>query len=161
MSQGPRIVFTRFLSGDSPKLVPWVAHLRHVMPGAPQVGAVVDVGEGAIVWQLVSANNRHLARSVAIHSNFEDAAASARAVIAAGADLLVELVSQPNRGSYGWFALDGDAPVMSCSRWYLTPRDRRHSIALALRSLDQAELHSGVRLVHQALRETAPEPYLA
>ena len=156
MSPGPRIVFTRFLSGDSPKLVPWVAHVRQVTGSTDESAEIED---NAIVWQLVSANNRHLARSVAIHASFEDAAASARAIVAASSALAVELVSQPTRGSYGWFAAHHGVPVMLCSRWYLTPRDRRHSIALALRSLDEAELHEGVRLVHPSLTE--PEPFLA
>lgn len=156
MSQSPRIVFTRFLSGDSPKLAPWSAHVRQVVPGP--AASAPDTGDGVIVWQLVSANNRHLARSAAIHGSFADAADSARAVIASSGSLGVELVSQPSRGSYGWYALDESTPVMLCARWYLTPRDRAHAVALALRSLDEAELHPGVRLVHQVERDGAPEP---
>lgn len=155
MSPGPRIVFTRFPTGDSSRLAPWTAHLGQVVAGVGPAAAV-DSGDGVIVWQLVSANNRHLARSVAIHGSFTDATANARDVIASSSGLSVELVSQPTRGSYGWYALDGDTPVMLCARWYLTPRDRRHSITLALRSLDEAELHPGVRLVPRT--EGVPEP---
>ncbi|CAN5353141.1 hypothetical protein BH09ACT5_BH09ACT5_18540 [soil metagenome] len=161
MSPGPRIVFTRFLTGDSPKLVPWVEHARQVTARTAEAGASLGPEASPIVWQLVSGNNRHLARSVAIHSSFEDAAASARGIIAARADLLVELVSQPTRGSYGWYAADGGAPVMLCARWYVTPRDRRHSLALALRCLDEAELDPGVRVVYPAPKESAPELFLA
>ncbi len=161
MSPGPRIVFTRFISGDSPKLTPWIAHLRQVVAGAPTPVTDVDADEGAIVWQLVSANNRHLARSAAIHASFAEAETSARAIIAAAPTLDVEFVSQPSRGSYGWFVVDHAEPVMLCARWYVTPRDRRQSIELALRSLDEAEVHEGVRLVHHALKEGAPEPFLA
>jgi len=160
MSPGPRIVFTRFVTGDSPKLTPWMAHLRQVVAVADPV-ASVDADEGAIVWQLVSANNRHLARSAAIHASFAEATASARAIIAAAPELVVELVSQPSRGAYGWFAADGAVPVMVCARWYVTPRDRRHSVELALRSLDEAEVHAGVRHVHHAPKEGAPEALLA
>ena len=145
---GPRIVFSRFLSANSPKLSPWVAHMDQVIVGMPVV-AHPDGADGVTVWHLVSANNRHLARSVELHGSFAEAEASARGVIASRADLVVEPVSQASRGSYGWYALRDDVPVMVCARWYLTPRDQRQSIALALRSLDEAELHAGVRLVHQ------------
>jgi hypothetical protein len=154
-------VFTRVLSGDSPKLVPWVAHARQVTARTVEPEASGDPAVSPIVWQLVSGNNRHLARSVAIHESFEDAAASARGIIAARAELLIELVSQPTRGSYGWFAAEAGVPVMLCARWYVTPRDRRHSLALALRCLDEAELDPGVRVVHPAPKESAPELFLA
>lgn len=161
MSHGPRIVFTRFLSGDSPKLVPWVAHVRQVTAGRAGETASADLADTAIVWQLVSANNRHLARSVAVHPSFEAAVESARGIVAASDDLEVELVSQPSRGSYGWFATSDEGPVLSCARWYVTPRDRQHSISLALKALRDAELQPGVRHVHHAHEESAPELSLA
>lgn len=161
MSQGPRIVFTRFTSGDSPKLTPWVAHLRGVIADAPPPLADLDADEGAIVWQLVSANNRHLGRSAAIHATFTEAMESALAAIASAKNLEVDHVSQATRGSYGWFASHEKKPAMLCARWYMTSRDRLHSVELALRSLDEAEVHAGVRLVHHALKEGAVEPLLA
>jgi hypothetical protein len=154
---GPRIVFSRFLSVDSPKLSPWTAHRNQVIPGIPAPNTHLDLGDGVVVWQLVSANNRPLARSVALHGSFHDADDDARGVVFARANLASELVSQPSRGSYGWYTLDGDRPVMVCARWYLTPRDRAHSIALALRSLGDAQLHPGVRLIHQSTRGGAVE----
>lgn len=150
MSVGPRIVFVRFIDGDSPKLAPWIAHVARVLgpifrrqPSAKE--------EGLLVWQLVSGNNRQLARSVAVHDSFESATASARAVVESGMRLSVEAVSEAGRGVYGWYAsLDGD-PVMTCARWYVNDRDRRNSIDLALKSVAVATLHSGSRLTDPAL----------
>lgn len=149
MSVGPRVVFVRFLTSESPKLNPWVSHSDRVLKSTT-VSAVGADGD-AVVWQLVSANNRQLARGAAVHRSFESAHESALAVVAAGDALAVSLVSEQGRGVYGWFAsLDGE-PAMTCSRWYLTDRDRRYSIDIAMRSIVTATLHSGARLTDPAL----------
>ena len=150
MSVGPRVVFVRFISGDSPKLSPWLAHVARVLGSAfrPQPSRS---DEGLLVWQLVSGNNRQLARSVAVYSTFEQATADAARLVERGTELIVELVSEAGRGVYGWYAsLDGE-PVMTCARWYVTDRDRRHSIELALKSVSVAVLHTGARLTDPAL----------
>ena len=145
MSVGPRIVFVRFIDGDSPKLTPWVAHVARVLGPIFRRQPSAQDG-GLLVWQLVSGNNRQLARSVAIHDSFEAASASARAIVESGMSLSVESVSEAGRGVYGWYAsLNGD-PVMTCARWYVNDRDRRNSIELALKSVAAATLHSGSRL---------------
>jgi hypothetical protein len=153
MSVGPRIVFTRFVTGETPKLRPWREHYRRVVGADPHVADphVDGVVETAVVWNLVSANNRALARSAGVHPNFEDAVAGARAAVSAGSMLDVVLVSEQRRGVFGWYlALVGD-PVMTCARWYVTERDRRHAIDLALTSLAIATLHPGSRLMDPAL----------
>lgn len=148
MSLGPRVVFMRFLDDESPKLTPWIEHASSVMgvraaaPSAPASNA----DEGRSVWQLVSANNRQLARGVGIHSSFEGARQHAERVVEWGSRLVVEHVSESRRGVYGWFATLDDVPVMTCARWYLTDRDRRHSSDLAARSITAANLLSGSRL---------------
>lgn len=149
MSAGPRIVFLRFATASSPKLTPWVGHSELVIG----VAAEVPLGPptGTVVWQLVSANNRQLARGAEVHDTFEQARANAARVVERHADLEVDLVSEGRRGVYGWLArLDGE-PVITCSRWYVNDRDRRHSIELARRSLAIAVLHSGARLNDPAL----------
>ena len=149
MSVGPRVVFVRFLTSESPKLNPWVSHSARVLGAAP-APAVTAEGD-VVVWQLVSANNRQLARGASVHRSFESAHESALAVVAAGESLSVSLVSEAGRGVYGWYAsLDGE-PAMTCSRWYLTDRDRRYSIDIAMRSVAVASLHSGARLTDPAL----------
>ncbi len=154
MSVGPRVVFVRFVASDSPKLTPWLGHLQrvlgsrvaHASPGEP-----LPVTESLLVWQLVSANNRQLARSVEVRDTFEVATADAREVIESSNTLQVELVSEAGRGVYGWYASIDDTPVMTCARWYLTDRDRRHSIELALRAIAIATLRPGARLTDPAL----------
>lgn len=150
MSAGPRIVFVRFLTADSPKLTPWVAHSSRVVNA--RGGAVATKPPtGMVVWQLVSANNRQLARAADVLDTFEGARADASAVVAASDRLVVETVSEAGRGVYGWFATLDGRPVVTCARWYGTDRDRRHSIDLALRSMATAELHEGARLTDPAL----------
>ena len=148
MSAGPRVVFVRFLTSDSPKLKPWVAHARRVVG---EESADEAASEGIVVWQLVSANNRQLARGVEVHETFEAARASVSTVVAAGAELTVDLVSEAGRGVYGWYASLGGKPVATCARWYVTDRDRRHSIDLAMRSISVATVHTGARLTDPAL----------
>ena len=152
MSVGPRIVFVRFLNVDSPKLVPWIAHARRVMGSVPlpSVATAPTDSNDRLVWQLVSANNRQLARGVGVHHSFEAARLHAQSVVAS-TTLDVEQVSEAGRGVYGWFATDHGVPVMTCARWYVTDRDRRHSIKLAIASVTEAVLHDGARLTDSAL----------
>lgn len=148
MSAVPRIVFVRFISADSPKLTPWIGHARRVInPEFPET----EPATGTVVWQLVSANNRQLARGALVLDTFEDAHADAARAVEQHADLTIDFISEGRRGVYGWFgSLDG-RPVITCSRWYVTDRDRRHSIELARRSLANAVLHTGARLNDPAL----------
>jgi len=141
----------RFLTVDSPKLTPWVAHTRRVVNAHSLDTIATKPSTGLVVWQLVSANNRQLARGVDVVDTFEGARANASVVAGAVDRLVVESVSEAGRGVYGWFAsLDG-RPIITCARWYVTDRDRRHSIGLALKSLAVAELHAGARLSDPAL----------
>lgn len=151
MSPGPRIVFVRFLTNDSPKLVPWAAHVRRVVGANPRQTVEPKPSAGILVWQLVSANNRQLARSADVYETFEDATDSARAVVSSRDDLVVDLVSELGRGVYGWYASLAGVPVMTCGRWYDSDRDRRHALELAVRSMSVATLHSGARLTHPTL----------
>lgn len=103
------------------------------------------------MWQLVSANNRQLGRGVGVHATFELARAHAQQVVEAASALTLEHVSESDRGVYGWFATLEGEPVMTCARWYLTDRDRRHSGDLAKRSIALATLHAGSRLSDPSL----------
>lgn len=149
MTVGPRIVFVRFLRDDSPKLVPWRVHISRVL-GAAGTSSTRDAN-GQLVWQLVSGNNRQLARSVRVYSSFEEASDEAKALVESAASLEVTPVSEPRHGVYGWYASIGGEPVMACARWYFTDRDRRHSIQLAVRSLETTTLHVGARLTDPEL----------
>lgn len=147
MPVGSRVVFTRFLTKDSPKLEPWRSHVDRVMLADNPTAPVSIRGEGFVVWQLVSANNRQLARSAHIHDDFDGAVRGAREIADSAADLAVTLVSERGRGVYGWFAVSPGNVVMTCARWYLTERDRRQSVDRALEALSIAELHAGARLI--------------
>jgi len=153
MSVGPRVVFLRFVDHESPKLVPWVAHATLVVGGhAGASGTPLTTREGGrSVWQLVSANNRQLARGIGVHESFDQARSHAKQVVDSFADLTVEFVSEPTRGGHGWFASLGGVPVMTCARWYVTERDRRQSSDLATRSIALAVLRAGARLSDPSL----------
>ncbi|MGK2853702.1 MAG: hypothetical protein ACSLE3_06270 [Microbacteriaceae bacterium] len=209
MSVGPRILFTRYQSADSPKLQPWIGHLGRVLrangaakdvepkdqnsvrgsvepkdqtsvrgsvepkdqtsvPGSVepkhQVGLPgsmepEDEIDGVVVWQLVSANNRQLARGSRIHGNFGAAELHARAAVATASLLDIAFVSEQGRGDYGWIAAVAEEPVMVSSRWYLTERDCRHSIEISLRALVKAEVHRGARLSDPTLMGGARESH--
>lgn len=172
MSVGPRILFTRFQSADSPKLQPWIGHLGRVLRAngtatsaepEDQIGLSASVQaedeiDGAVVWQLVSANNRQLARGSRIHGNFAAAEVHAKAAVATASLLGISFVSEQGRGDYGWIAATAAGPVMVSSRWYFTERDCRHSIEIALHSLARAEVHHGARLSDPTLMGGSREP---
>lgn len=145
MSAGPRIIFVRFLTPGSPKRAAWTSHSRLVLKAFDDE-APAESASGLVVWQLVSGNNRKLARGIDVIDTFDGARVNAGDLVAASDRLEIEFVSEAGTGLYGWFAsLDG-RPVMTCARWYVNDRDRRSSVELALRCLAIAELHSGTRL---------------
>lgn len=152
MPVGPRIIFVRFLRGDSPKLMPWRAHATRVL-GVVEPARVPQAGDtdGQLVWQLVSGNNRQLGRSVGVYPTFEAAAANAQRAVDAANQLEIHHTSEGARGVYGWYASVAGEPVITCARWYLTDRDRRHSVALAVRAVGVATLHEGARLTDPSL----------
>lgn len=153
MTVGPRIVFTRFVTHSSPKLALWRDHTRRVvgeslMESLPSADGSEDC---AMVWNLVSANNRMLARSATVFDSFDRAVASAARAVDADPTLSVTLVSDDRHGVLGWYAAAHGAAVMTCSRWYATERDRRHAIELALASIAVALLSPGSRLMDPSL----------
>jgi hypothetical protein len=151
MSVGPRIVFVRFAAIDSPKLTPWLGHLQRVVGLHSSVSAPHTDSGNVFVWQLMSANNRQLARSADVRDTVEVALADAREVVDSCRDLSIELVGEESRGVYGWYAAIEGRPVMTCARWYLSGRDRRHSIDIAMSAVETASLRPGVRSADPAL----------
>jgi hypothetical protein len=151
MSVGPRIVFTRFASGTSPKLRPWREHVRRVTGFAPDVLGGAEEGDGVVVWNLVSANNRELGRGAQLFHRFADAVIDAQSAVDTAALMEVALVSGDHDGVYGWKAsLNGHAELI-CARWYQTGRDRQHALMVALSALAVAALREGARSTHPAL----------
>lgn len=146
-------MFVRFPERNSPRLKPWLAHARRVLGEAESDRSEASI-DGFIVWQLVSANNRELARGIEVYETFEEARAQVGILVTASGSLTVEYTSEAGHGLYGWYLkLDG-RPVATCARWYLTERDRRSSISLATRSLPVAAVHAGARLT-ESLSERA------
>ncbi|WP_167138697.1 hypothetical protein [Diaminobutyricimonas sp. TR449] len=142
---GPRIIFTRFADSNSPKLTPWRDHRRRVVGSAGQSGRQSSEPL-SVVWQLISANNRELARSADVYDDFQDAVSSAtEAVELIATDGSVVQVSDERHGSYGWYITLFDLPAVVCSRWYLAERERRHAVALTLKSLPIASITAGAR----------------
>lgn len=162
MSIGPRVVFTRFVSRSSPKLDPWRDHAARVMGHGPIDVPVdddtADDDGSAIVWHLVSANNRMLARSAQIFHHADDAQKRAQSVVANATCLDVDFVGDESRGMHGWLARLDDSPVMTCARWYLSDRERRHSIELATASIAIALMRPGVRQIDAAVLGDMREP---
>ncbi|WP_166791687.1 hypothetical protein [Cryobacterium frigoriphilum] len=99
-----------------------------------------------MIWQLLSANNRELARSADIYADFASARASAvRAAEAVATRGNVTLVSDDRRGAYGWYVEVDQIPEVVCARWYVAERERRHAVDLSLASLPLAQIAEGAR----------------
>jgi hypothetical protein len=106
---------------------------------------VVKVAEPS-VWQLVSANNRELARSAGIFAGFRAASDAAAATVANLASAVVRPVVDDARGLQGWYlSIDGE-PAVICSRWYLADRERSQAVNLAVSSLRVAVFGDGARM---------------
>lgn len=147
--------FMRFLSIDSSKLQPWREHCRRVagqsVASAPTALSGRDPDRSVVVWNLVSGNNRVLARSASIFSSADAAKSSAESVAGNNGTLRIRMTTDKIRGVYGWFGTIDGAAVITCARWYSTERDRRQSIDLAVISLPVALIQPGARLVHPEL----------
>jgi hypothetical protein len=146
---GPRIVFTRFGAGDRRRLEPWIQHLR-LVAGTAAVHRVDDLVDGVIAWHLAAANYRVLARSAGLFSDIEDARRHADESVAQAGELAPRMVRHEALPMYGWYAASRTAPVITCSRWYATERDRRESFRLAAAALVVAVAGESARSVSLA-----------
>jgi hypothetical protein len=143
MTVQPRVIFTRFAGVENPEIGPWLAHVSRVLGN--RAPAVVKMAEPS-VWQLVSANNRELARSAGIFAGFRAASDAAASTVANLASAIVRPVVDDARGLQGWYlSIDGE-PAVICSRWYLADRERSQAVKLALSSLGVAVFGDGARL---------------
>jgi hypothetical protein len=143
MAVQPRVVFRRFAPHDAAYLEPWMTHLSRVLgTRAPVPERTADM----TVWQLISANNRELARSARIYSGFAAARASAQATILGLPDAMVNLAVDERRGLQGWFVTIDGEPEMVCSRWYFADRERGQAVTLAISALTNAVLAEGTRV---------------
>lgn len=142
-----RIIFTRFANTNSPKLEPWREHCRRVVGSVREPRhSITDPERVAVVWQLVSANNRELARSSDIFDDFQDAVIAATEVkdyVVSHGEIVS--VSDDRQGAYGWYLNVLGHPAVTCSRWYGAERERRDAMMLAVRSLPEANIASGAR----------------
>lgn len=147
MTVGSRIVFMRFATARSPKLQLWIDHFERVVGHGPRVinSVLTSQDECIVVWHLVSANNRMLARSANLFERFEDAQADALATTTSIAPREIVLTSHQRRGEYGWYASKDGEVELICARWYGTERDRRNAIELAESSLLSSHLAAGAR----------------
>ncbi len=147
MTVGSRIVFMRFATARSPKLQLWIDHFERVVGHGPRVVNSIVSGqdECIVVWHLVSANNRMLARSANLYERFEDAQRDALAISGSTRPREIVLTSHQRRGEYGWYSTLNGEVEMICARWYGTERDRRNAVELAELSLASSQLGAGAR----------------
>ena len=149
MTVGSRVVFVRFATAQSPKLQLWVDHFERVVGHGPLVVNTVSSGQSecVVVWHLVSANNRILARSANLYERFEDAQKDALAISGSTGPREIVLISHQRRGEYGWYFSRNGEVEMVCARWYGTERDRRNAIEVAELSLSSSQLGAGARAI--------------
>jgi hypothetical protein len=144
MAVQPRVIFTRFSSADGLEFRPWTDHAARVLgKHAPTPVAVDD----PTVWQLVSANNRELARSVGTFDGFRSARDAAMASIDALPRAIIRGVVDERQGLHGWYLSVDEEPSVVCARWYFADRERSQAVKLALSALPVATLSEGSRLV--------------
>lgn len=136
MAVMPRVIFTRFSSADRPEFRPWIDHLERVLGSAAP--AVPRHLADATVWQLVSANNRELARSASVFSGFREAYESAAGTISRAPSGVVRAVVDERSGLQGWYLAVDERPEMVCARWYFADRERTQAARVALAAMGDA-----------------------
>lgn len=140
-----RIIFTRFASTNSLKMRPWHEHRRRVIDDGRLERDLPETDESIVVWQLVTANNRELARSADVFTDFITAHHSVVDQVRAGGQSSAVPVSDERRGGYGWYLTVDERPSVICSRWYVADRERRQAMELAVASISTAKIALGAR----------------
>lgn len=96
-------------------------------------------GNPWIVWRLLSANNRELARGVGSYRTADDARMAASVVVARAAEAVPTLVFDPER-HHGWSASIEGVPVMIAPSWHQSRRTNRLNLDKALMTLRRADV---------------------
>ena len=153
MSVQPRVVFVRFAARGTSKLELWQAHGNRVLGfSTPIIETEVATADDSVVaYNLVSMNNRVLARSAHLYAHLGDAIADAQLLVTTAVAPKISLVTDSLRGQYGWHASVAGVSVLTCERWHATERDRRASIEVSLIALAAAQVSSEARLIHTSL----------
>lgn len=121
-----------------------------------QTGKPPNFNETFIVWRLISANHRELARGAGVFPDYAQAAARAESVRDAAANLRVTLVRRSRTGELAWHAALGGRPVVLAAAWHRSARDRDRSLATALQALGGARILATVaRHGHRHLTDTS------
>lgn len=143
------MVFTLF-DEVAVKSAMWFGHARQFVGG----GKIVPGSAGGpfIVWQLVTANSRPVARSVAGFASLELAISDARRVAALAPQAAISMVLDQPNGLRGWVATVDDTAITTCARWYVSDRDCRNAAELAVASLPAAPLAPTMHIVRASGR---------
>ncbi|MBN9153306.1 MAG: hypothetical protein J0J05_04900 [Microbacterium sp.] len=96
------------------------------------------VAEARFVWQLVSGNNRAIARGYRAYTTATEAQEHAAALRAVAGRLAVRTLRLSHDAVYSWVATHGADIVLMSARSYSTVRDVRDSIVMALATLPEA-----------------------
>ena len=144
MAVQPRVIFTRFSRADGLEFRPWLDHLSRVLGTRAPTPVAVST---PTVWQLVSANNRELARSVALFDDFASAREAAKATVFSLPRAVNRSTVDERQGLYGWYLAIDDVPTVICARWYLADRERTQAVNLAITALAEATFSEGARVV--------------
>lgn len=137
MTNGPRVVYLTMPATDPVRHARWVGHGRQLIGMGPEGLSLIqaDGSAGFVVWHLVSANHRTLARGADLYPDRPTAERAVKSLSTSAPALKIHLVSRRQPGVYGWYATHAGAPILTCARWYESERTRRESIELALAAL--------------------------
>jgi hypothetical protein len=129
-----------------------VQHSRFVFVAVPIADAAGEPAGDAIVWLLVSPNNRPLGRSGTPHRTYDGCHASVLHLRASYLRLTAQSLVTEDTGQWTWrVELDG-ATVAVSSRTYLRMRECHYSLERFLESVPQAAIVSGARSAHRGRR---------
>jgi len=143
------VVFTLF-DEVAVKSAMWFGHARQIVGG--NADEFHPPGGAFIVWQLVTANSRPVARSIAGFASLDLAISDARRVASLASQATISLVLDQPNGLRGWVATVDDDAITTCARWYVSDRDCRNAAELAVASLPSAPLAPTMHIVRASGR---------
>lgn len=129
-----------------------VRRSRFVFVAVPIADAAGEPAGDAIVWLLVSPNNRPLGRSGAPHRTYAGCHEAVLLLRSGYQRLNAQSLAAEDTGQWTWrVELDGATAAVS-SRSYLRMRECHYSLERFLESVPLAEIVSGARSAHRGRR---------
>jgi hypothetical protein len=139
MTPGTPILQPVALACDSPALAAWAGARNHAA-GALGLAPLRMPSGVVLMWRLLAANNRELARSAQLYDSVGLARQAATELQRHWAELEPTTFHGPVTASHGWAASVDGLLVLTCARWYETGPISMDACRASIASLRTAQI---------------------